>query len=238
MKVFYPNNSLISHKNILKETEKICRIINSEFPAISSTKISEFHCAENNLTFQTFANNVYKRIRELIRDPIWKGYKEGDEQIFYLNLVNGIKHHKIANCADYSKLCNLICGINGIQSQKAEMLLVKSDGRMGEMIDHAIHVISSNGKDIKMNKLSKLNNVLIIDPWLGFADYAPQAEARFKSDFHKFFKIPDGYSIMLNPYTTKEPKITDKVITFFRENFPQLIIDKSKPLRTPPASRK
>lgn len=237
MKIIYPNTNLISRTNVLKETEKVCRIINSEFPAISSTKISEFHCAENNPTFQTFANNVCRRIRELIRNPIWKGYKEGEEKDFYLNLVNGIKQHKIANCADFSKLCNLICNINGIESKKAEMFLVKPDGRIGEMIDHAIHVISTSGKDIKMDKLNKLNNVVVIDPWLGFADYAPRAESRFKSDFHNFFKIPDGYSIMLNPYTTKEPKITDKVTAFFRENFPQFIIDKSKPLISPPICR-
>lgn len=213
---------------IKNDAEKICRLINAEFPAISSTKISEFSNTQKNPKFQKFSNAVFRRLKQFVRDPMWKEYGEGNETNYYLKLVNCVKKEKLANCDDYSKLYNLLGKINGIESRKAGIFEIKPSGAVGNIIDHAIHIIPIHGQKLKFEKLSKLKDVLIIDPWLGFADYAPNYERRITSEFSQFFKIPEGYRVGLDPLPKGETKITDKVIEFFKEKFPQFTINKNK----------
>lgn len=215
-----------TNREIIKNSQKVLHIISSEFPAISGTKISEFNCAQGNQQFQDFARIINNRIRNFIRNPVWKEHNKGSEAT-YLTLINGIKKHRVANCADFSKIWNLLAKLNGIQSIPAEIHLVSPENNLAGRIDHAIHIINL-GKDdfIKLEKLTKLKNILIVDPWLGFVDYAPNAELKFKYDFAKFFKIPEDFSLMLNSYTHSEPEVSENAINFFKKNFPQFIINK------------
>ena len=122
-----------------------------------------------------------------------------------------------------SKLCTLIANLNNIPSKKAEMF-TSIKGRMGTYIDHAIQILPINGQKVGLEPLSKMKDLLIIDPWLGFADFAPKYEQKILADFHKFFGLSDNTNIYLNPYVNSEPKITEKVIKYFKEHFPQFII--------------
>ena len=227
------NIDRLSKTQIKKEAEKICRIINSEFPSISSTKISEFDNTKINPYFQQYTTKVQKRIDTEVRKPLWMAYRgEGSELPFYQTLVEKIKDIKAANCGDLSKLCRLICNMNGIPSYKAEMLIKKKDGQFGGSIDHAIQILPLHitKESIAFKPFAKLKDVLIIDPWLGFADFAPKAEEKFLKEFSRFFCIEDGSKIILDVYKDLEPKITTKVIEYFRQHFPQFIIDKNKQL--------
>ena len=212
---------------IIRDTEKICRLINSEFPAISSTKISEFDNTKEIKAFQNLADYIYYKIKTTVRDPAWKAYNKTTPEDFYIKLVEMVKTNRVANCADFSKLCNLICKINGIKSQKCELTLVSPEGRLVGNIDHAIHAFRVDNKEMPIfAKLGNLKNTIIIDPWLGFAEFAPNTEIKFKSEFNKFFQIPDGYSIALNTGGFGEPEIPPESIEKLRKLFPNLILKK------------
>lgn len=209
------------------EAEKICRIISSEFASISSTKICEFSAAKTQPTYANFAQSITHRIKKLIRKPAWDSlYKKGNDELdYYITLVNIIKQHRIGNCAEMSKLCSLIANLNNIPSKESTMFICKK-GALKGMVDHAIQIIPINGQKIDCAPLSKMKDLLIIDPWLGFADFAPKYEQKIKTDFHKFFNLSDDINLYLHPNTGSCPKITEKVIKYFRENFPQFIIKK------------
>lgn len=231
MNISILNIDRLSRTQIKKEAEKVCRIINSEFPSLSSTKISEFYNTKTNPYFQQYTHKIENRIETKVRRPLWLSYRgEGSELPFYQTLVEKIKDIKAANCGDLSKLCRLICNMNGIPSHKAEMLIEKKDGQFGGSIDHAIQILPLKKESIAFKPFAKLKDVLIIDPWLGFAEFAPKAEEKFLKEYNQFFNLEDGSRIILDNYKDYEPTVTDQVIRYFRQHFPQFIIDKKKPL--------
>ncbi len=225
---------IISRTAARNEAEKVCRILTSEFPSISPTKVVEFNAVQTDKRFINFFKEIQKRLEDIVREPAWQNSRKPghDELDFYTTLVDGIKQHKLANCGDMSKLYSLIAKINGIPSQKAEMFTCIK-GIMGKPIDHAIQIIPINGQKVEFGPLSKMKNLLIVDPWLGFADFAPKYEQKIIADFHRFFGLPDKTSVYLNPYCFGEPKINEKIINYFREHFPQFVISNDKPLITP-----
>lgn len=224
MKINKINPANITRTTAKKEAEKICRLLNSEFPTISSTQICEFDRTKATPRFQLFSKNIEKRIFDFVRDPSWKDFMKFGPDRFYITFVDLIKQFKVANCSDRSKLYNLLAQINSLDTKKAEMFLMTPSGAMGDRIDHAIQILPINGQDVKFDKLSKMKDLLIIDPWLGFADFAPKYEQKIKSDYHRFFQIPDGDSIVLNPYVNPEPEISENLINYFKKHFPNMNI--------------
>lgn len=224
------NNSPIftSRNKTIRDLNKICRLINKEFPAISSTKVAEFETVKKDIKFQKYAQYLFKNIQSLIRDPAWKLYNEKSPELFYIKLVEGIKDFRLANCGDLSKICKLICNINGINSKKAEMTLIDSKGHLKGNIDHAVQIISLNGDFPFFKKLGTLHNTIIIDPWLGFADYAPNVEIKLKSEYNKFFQIPNDYHIAISCSTLGEPEITPQAIKILKNKFPHFQIKELK----------
>ena len=227
MKINTSNVNFTSRPQIVNDARKVMHLLTTEFPAVSGTQVSEFKCAQGNQQFQNLAARINSRIQNLIRAPFWDEFMKSPAGNYYNTLVTGIKKYSIANCSDFAKVWNLLSKLNGIQSNPAEIYLVRPDDAIVGRIDHAIHFINLGKMEFpKCDKLSKLKDILIVDPWLGLVDYAPVADLKFKYDFARFFKIPDGYNIMLNPYTNKEPDVTENIFNFFKNNFPQFFIKK------------
>lgn len=212
-----------SRAKIIRDTEKICQIIRTEFPAISPSKIAEFNNANKH---KTYIKKLQMKLEQNVRKPAWSEFDTQDNvENFYIKLVEGIKNFKLANCADFSKLCNLICSINGINSQKAELSLLSPKGALKGHIDHAIHIIPLDGEFPFIKELSKMKNAIIIDPWLGIVDFAPNAEIKFKSEYNQFFKIPNDYRLALSCHVFGEPEIKTQAAKNLREKFPNLILN-------------
>lgn len=232
----YMNINLLSQQFIprtaaRKEAEKICRLITSEFPAISGTIVSELNSVQKNPLFADFAQSINRKIMQLVRDLAWKEYGRNQEFGFYTTLVDCVKNLRMSNCADRAKLCKLICAINDIPIKKAEMFLTNSNNIIGERIDHAICILPINGQKVKIiDKLSKMKDLLIIDPWLGFVEFAPKFEQRILKDYNQFFHIPSGSQLGLFTNCDYDPIISKSLSEKFREMFPQLLIQKGKPL--------
>ncbi len=229
MKINFLDMGMMSRKQIKNEAEKVCRIINSEFPVISATKISEFDNTRNNPKFKLFTQEIQKRITDKVRDPMWPYRGDGQELELFKILIEKVKEFRVANCGDLSKLCKLICNINNIPTRKAEMIF-SQDGILKGRIDHAIQILPFTDEQLKFAPLSKLKDVLIIDPWLGFAEFAPKAGEMFQKEYGRFFGLEEGNIIHLDPLNNMEPHVTKEVIEYFRRHFPQFIINKNKPL--------
>lgn len=232
MKVCSANNNVYftARSPKIVEAEKFCRLVGAEFPAVSSTKYTEFKFAKAEDRFQHVIDNITEKDKKCIRDPLDKARSKSGYKEAIMTLIEAVKEHKIANCADFAKLCSAICHMNGVEVIQPELHLVTKDGRLtNKIVDHAVLMI----KPAKMKfieKMSKLKDVIIIDPWLNFADFAPNVERRFKGEYSKFFGISEDMDIALSPYTPQGMRFDADTINTLREKYPQLIIQKDRPL--------
>ena len=224
------NATFTSRSPKLREAEKFCRLMSAEFSAASPTKYAEFNRAQNNPKIQAAINSINNRLYNSIRVPFDKSCTANGDKQGIIDLINLVKKHKLTNCAECAKLCAAICHINGVEVIQPELLLVTKDRRLtGMRIDHAVLMLKPK-KHISIKCMSELKDTIIIDPWLGFADFAPNVELKFKSEFSKFFKIPENLDIALSTSFPNRIEYNNNIITELRKKFPKLVISPNKPL--------
>ena len=85
-------------------------------------------------------------------------------------IIKPVKHLKIGNCGESSLLSAIIAKTNGIKN--CYPATIKSP--YGDSFDHAVLYVADE-------------KPYIIDAWLGFADYLPEAIQRYTKDFHDNF---------------------------------------------------
>ncbi len=201
---------------IIRDADKVCRIIAKEFPAISGTRVETMKFANENDRFI----NYYKKKQfqnKVIRDDAWKLFTPAEPLYFYQRFIKNMKNYKNINCADYTKLAELILAANGIKTVKARILTQNL-----KQLDHAVLVANPPGSNFLVYKNKDLKNMIIIDPWLGFADYAHNAIIKYNSEYAKFLALGNKYVKLL--FTSEQnPKITQSTIDYLKCNFPQFI---------------
>ena len=220
MDVCSANNKInfTSRSPKIRDTEKVCRIIASEFPVISGTKATEMKFADK---FQKAINDINTTITDQIREPFWN-CKNSSEGI--LGFIQNIKKYHLANCADFAKLCSIICQANGVKVTQPRMFAGSSGGELGKLVDHAVLMVQPKNNFIA-KKMSELKDVIIIDPWLGFADFANNVERRFMGEYANFFKFPEGTKLrLINISDDSGIKMTPEIIDAVKEKFPQLVM--------------
>lgn len=204
-------------RKIVRDADKACRIIAQEFPSVSSSRIQTFESTNANETFVNFCKNKLIQNRA-IRDDAWKLYHRGDTLGFYRRFVENMKKYKNINCGDYTKLTQLMLKSNNIEAVNANIMTQKLRG-----LDHAVLLVNTpkNGFGIYY-KNSDLKNIIVIDPWLGFADFANNAVVRYNSEFAKFLGLENKYEKLFFD-TYANPEISSKTVEFIQKAFPKLI---------------
>ena len=201
---------------IIRDADKICRIISKEFPAISGTKVETFPLAQSQDRFIRF----YKRKQyenRAIRDDAWKLYKTSEPLDFYKRFVENMKKYKNINCADYTKLAELILAANGIKAVKAKIMT----GHL-KNLDHAVLIVNPSAKNFIAYKNQDLQKIIVIDPWLGFADYGSNAIVRYNSEFAQQLGLNDKFEKLVFA-SDHNPEISSKTVDYIREKFPQFL---------------
>jgi len=136
------------------------------------------------------------------------------------NVVEPIKRFKIGNCGESADLAAIAARVNGIKNISIASIRTPT----GVPFDHAVLLVNDK-------------KPYIIDGWLGFADYIPNAINRYKKEFRNHFDfeklqteemrvIPyDGVNFF-NGFLNRE--FTKKEIEQIRNLYPEIIIEKSK----------
>lgn len=217
-----------SRNAMVRKADQICRFVNTEFTSLSSSKIPA-RCNFNKNFYPAF-KRIHNKITEFVRKPIEQITDNTKE---FSILRENVKKYHVANCGELTRLTMAILAVNGIKSIPVEPMLVDKDGRMKRIIDHIMLAIPLNENEVKIDFFSKLKNVLIIDPWLGIADYAPKVEEKYIKDFKKLFQIPNEniddlkFSIFTDALAMND--FTDKDIMNLKSSFPQYqILNKNK----------
>ena len=71
--------------------------------------------------------------------------------------------------------------------------------------------------------MSKIKNVIIIDPWLGIADFAQNAAMKYQNIFRKHLRLDKSTHVNINPDALVMP-IPERDIEALKKEFPNLIL--------------
>ena len=160
-------------------------------------------------------------LQEFVREPYFRARGVVEENKV---LAKAIKKHHYANCAELTKLANIICAVNGIKSQPITMIACDNNNRIISSIDHVALAIPVKEKALQIDKMNKLKDVIIIDPWLGIADYAQNVALQYKNMFSKYLKLEENHCLGVdtagNAYSIPEEEFQN-----LRKEFPELILE-------------
>ena len=136
MNINSTNINFKSRSPVVKKADKICRFVKTEFPSVSSSiipkrcnktlidKVKRFGERTPQIEngdlwdirynkFRTLFFRVNEKLRTLVRKPFNDTIGVVEENKVLTKLI---KNHHLANCAELTRLANLICTVNGIKS--------------------------------------------------------------------------------------------------------------------------
>ena len=232
MKVNFSNTNFNARNPMVRKADQISRRVSSEFPAISSSKVIARCKRGDKLALKNNPNakEKYKQFLKLDGEYFYKLCKQVREPFNKITgiveegkfLKQAIKEHKVANCAELVRLTEIACAVNGIKSRPVEFTLSDKSGSYLGPIDHIALAIPLKDRPIDIIELGKLKNVIIIDPWFGIADYAPNLALAYENEFPEFLDLEEHNKVWVNPYTRNS--IPQENFAELKKEFPELIV--------------
>lgn len=135
------------------------------------------------------------------------------------NILNQFKYEGLGNCGEDAYLAATILKLNGINNAcVAKMKIDKS------WIDHVVCAFNTDGSNFDGKSLK---NTIIIDPWVGTADFAQNMFLKYKSIYQKFmFGIKPNSNIKLSKFDYV--LFSSDELKVLQEKYKYLIYPKSK----------
>ena len=225
MKIFAQNNINFSSRSAdFKKADKICRLVNNNYPASSPSKIMLKSIYKKDYDLYKYANTLQEKVNNDIRTPLQSLKDLGLKYLYFKKLTSKTKELHLANCDEFMNLANLVCAVNKIKAVPVKFLAVDKNDVIKKDIDHVVLAIPLKNKEVAFDRLSRQKDVIIIDPWLGIADYAQNIENRYRENSN-VFKLPDGIHIAADTHVKEDDTISERLFDNLREMFPELIID-------------
>ena len=207
---YYNNSVKFSARNPeIRFADDVVRKLNNEFLRISSTKVETFNNAKKFPKVVSSLNENISSIRERINFIKKSDFPMNDSLNLLLGFLKGL--HR-GNCGESANLAVIAAKMNGITNCKKVSLVNKA----GNDFDHAIVLV--DGK-----------KPYIIDAWLGFADYIPNAFQRYKKDFSHCFdfaRLGDEMSILTHPLWWIN-RVPQENINNLKKTYPSLLVKKT-----------
>lgn len=214
-----------SRNSAVKQADKICRMVKNEFPSISSSRIPARCMADKK--YYKF-RNLFLRTEEKLKNFVRVFTSNSEEKNeHYMFLTETVKNSKVANCGELAKLAHLICSVNGIKSYPITIDIANKKDKDNNYNLHAVLAVPTKKDDFGFNKMSKEKDLIIIDPWLGFADYAQNIEQKYRSLFPSCFNLTGlkaGEEFYIRP--SESMKFEEEEFTNLKEIYPEFIIKK------------
>ena len=172
----------------IRFADDIARKVNKEFPRFSSTRMESLSISN------LFVNELEEQYCKINKMRKFKNaYKTKSTLVEKAkSLFSIIKFTQLGNCAESAELAFMFAKINGIK----DCAIAGLYNPKGKDYDHAVLLV----KDKKP---------YVIDPWLGFADYVPNAIKRYQGEFKNCFELLEDEQIILK----EEPHVLNCDIT-------------------------
>lgn len=197
------NNITFNSRNSeIRYADKIARNINQKFPMLSATRYADFDSA------YFFKNSIKELSREinLIRkdtEPLYSLYQ--NIEMF----VGSVLDLKKGNCGEFAELATLSARCNGIQDSYVANLMDIND----KDFDHSVCLVKNGDRPY------------VIDAWLNFADYVPNAFLRYQKEFSKHFEFKNNEKLTIEICDDYINQINeDRNISFIRNVYPEFVV--------------
>ena len=173
------NLTFLSRNKTIRYADNIARAVSKKFPMVSTTKYMGLN---RSYLYESSLLNLDTKLT-CARTDICKllaSNNSGKNSLATIdNLIKKVLQYKLGNCGEYSDVCMLLAYLNNIKKVSTASLITKSC----EDLDHCVLYVENGNKPY------------IIDAWLGFADYVPNAILKYKNLYSKYFpfgKITDN----------------------------------------------
>ena len=207
------NQTFSARSQIVRTADNIARKTNLLYPSISSSNIKSR--AKGNEKFK----NLIKKIADILGKNVRCFSNQIDALARAMLIASSVKQYKVANCAELSRIANLISKVNGIDTIPFQFSVKKND-RIFEL-DHMALLYPLKDLPHDTENFNFHQDIIVIDPWLGFADYAPKAQERYNKDFRDLLKISVNDELLITPqYISTTDRLCDNDIKLLKDKFP------------------
>ena len=194
------NQSFKSNGSAMREADAIVRIVNSSFPRISISRVADFENIKHK-------SGLKERLSSLTNDYMRKLKSELYDNAFTFMskiraFIEPVLIYKLGNCGESAQLSAITAKVNNIKNATLA------------------HVIDSNEKDLDHAVLFVYDEKpYIIDAWLGFADYVPNALTKYKTIYKKHFDFEKINEFEENTDITFASYFDEEYTDFLKEDF-------------------
>lgn len=212
-KINSQNQTFTAKNQLVRDADWVMRKARYEFPHISTTRI--LHCGFGNKL------NLYKNFYGYILDK--SGYIKTLRDLRHLAnsnfkfikiVLSNIKDDCVGNCYEEATLAELILRMNGIKNcVRAE--IYTNNGK--KSLDHCVLLIDKHPN----TPIYDPHKVVIIDPWIGVADWADKIFSIYKNQYFNYFRVKHDGLFQLK--LKNNLKLTNEEIEFFKKKYPQLL---------------
>lgn len=222
-KVDFQNINFKSRNPIVRKADKICRMVNTEFSSISSSKLSaKVNSNKKYDKFYQYARGLSYKLMHKVRDELVLYKSDIIER--YKKIAELVKKEHLANCDELTCLAGLICAANGIKSQRLIVHKMENKTLDKKSCEHVALALTEKGDIKKDVRMSDMKDVIIIDPWLGLADYAPNVAQKYKNIFPQYLNLKDDDEVFMVPANFKFV-FQESDFERAREEFPNFVIE-------------
>lgn len=231
--------SFTSRTPVIRDADRVCRTIKTEFNAVSpSMLIERLKYGENEDNFLSkfngkFRDLFFKKDEELRFCREFVDFKRGKRY----EILNLIKRSKVMNCAENAEAARIAALLNGAKDVNCfAMFSYNEKTNKITNLDHLVAVLnyelpeycnfygSYYQRVLKEDLLKLPKKSIVIDPWIGFADYVDNAVTKFKHEYQKLFDIKTDEKVRFVPQ--KFPELSENDLLMIKEAFPNLLIKK------------
>ena len=210
---FNNNKTFTSRNSTIRFADDIVRKVNNEYPRISSTKLQSF---SNIKKHEPVLEKLWEQLRVIRKEILITMDKDTQAYSQVKSILKLIKERKIGNCSEASFLALISARVNGVKNCVTAFITSPN----GFNYDHSIILVEDE-------------KPYIIDAWLGFADYVPNAIKRYQKDFKNCFDFkeaktkemiikPDEYSV----FADLNDSLQKKDIRKMKKIAPNLVLKK------------
>lgn len=224
MQVNFNSPNFTSRNPSVRQADRICRMVNSQFPAISTSKLSKkIGNSPKYKKFYSYIFDLSHKINSKVRDKV--ALVKNDIIARYKKIAELVQKERLANCDEYTRLASLICSANNIKSQPLIVKYLSNKNLDVKPCNHVALALIPEDELIVDERMSNLKDVIIIDPWLGIADYAPNVALKYKNIFPEYLNLKYGDEPLMSSagfnYKLKEDHFEE-----VRKEFPEFVIKK------------
>lgn len=212
------NNCVFKSKNkVIRDADNLTRHVNKVFERVSLTKAmayDNFQGSKLDMMYEELA--AYEKLHKVRRISDLISYSRESTADKCIRFIDAMKQFPSGNCGESSFLAKIAAEINGIKNAKIASLYNKYVD-----MDHSVVYVDDK-------------KPYIIDCWLGFADYVPNAIRRYLTEFRNFIVDENDEVLSKNMHFSvdnalslfKDMKFSEQDVCKLKEKYPELVIKK------------